>query len=135
MGSATKSDRDSMSLVLDQMSEMQKMLRSVMEQVRNLEDKVERLQKENVKVNKHLKSQSPAREGKQQKQQPDHRNTDGEVDDVKTLVMRRAVENASNGTTVTSSAVPLPQNQPSLVKQVSSAYDYANAANDFNARP
>ena len=32
MGSATKSDRDSMSLVLDQMSEMQKMLRSVMEQ-------------------------------------------------------------------------------------------------------
>ena len=49
MGSATKSDRDSMSLVLDQMSEMQKMLRSVMEQVRNLEDKVERLQKENVK--------------------------------------------------------------------------------------
>ena len=47
MGSATKSDRDSMSLVLDQMSEMQKMLRSVMEQVRNLEDKVEGLQKEN----------------------------------------------------------------------------------------
>ena len=56
MGSATKSDRDSMSLVLDQMSEMQKMLRSVMEQVRNLEDKVEGLQKENVKMNKHLKS-------------------------------------------------------------------------------
>ena len=50
MGSATKSDRDSMSLVLDQMSEMQKMLRSVMEQVRNLEDKVEGLQKENVKM-------------------------------------------------------------------------------------
>ena len=118
MGSATKSDRDSISLVLDQMSEMQKMLRNVMEQVRNLEDKVERLQKENVKVNKHLKSQSPAREGKQHKQQPDHRNTDGEVDDVKTLVMRRAVENASNGTTVTPSAVPLPQNQPSLVKQM-----------------
>ena len=118
MGSATKSDRDSMSLVLDQMSEMQKMLRSVMEQVRNLEDKVEGLQKENVKMNKHLKSQSPAREGKQQKQQPDHRNTDGEVDDVKTLVMRRAVENASNGTTVTPSAVPLPQYQPSLVKQM-----------------
>jgi len=100
------------------MSEMQKMLRSVMEQVRNLEDKVEGLQKENVKMNKHLKSQSPAREGKQQKQQPDHRNTDGEVDDVKTLVMRRAVENASNGTTVTPSAVPLPQYQPSLVKQM-----------------
>ena len=69
-------------------------------------------------MNKHLKSQSPAREGKQQKQQPDHRNTDGEVDDVKTLVMRRAVENASNGTTVTPSAVPLPQYQPSLVKQM-----------------
>ena len=65
-----------------------------------------------------MKSQSPAREGKQQKQQPDHRNTDGEVDDVKTLVMRRAVENASNGTTVTPSAVPLPQYQPSLVKQM-----------------
>ena len=70
MGSATKSDRDSMSLVLDQMSEMQKMLRSVMEQVRNLEDKVEGLQKENVKMNKHLKSQSPAREGKQQNNSP-----------------------------------------------------------------
>ena len=69
-------------------------------------------------MNKHLKWQSPAREGKQQKQQPDHRNTDGEVDDVKTLVMRRAVENASNGTTVTPSAVPLPQYQPSLVKQM-----------------
>ena len=41
-----------------------------------------------------------------------------EVDDVKTLVMRRAVENASNGTTVTPSAVPLPQYQPSLVKQM-----------------
>ncbi len=40
------------------------------------------------------------------------------MDDVKTLVMRRAVENASNGTTVTPSAVPLPQNQPSLVKQM-----------------